>query len=170
MTTSGPPPPTERLRFREMTEDDLDDVARLLGDPVVMRFYPAPKSRSAALDWIRWNRRGYARDGFGLWLLTDPGGAFLGECGLTWQEVDGVSELELGYHLLPSAQGRGLATEAATACRDHARARGITRLIAITVPGNRPSQAVAERIGLTFDRATTSRPGVPVHVHALDLP
>jgi RimJ/RimL family protein N-acetyltransferase len=86
-----------------MTEDDLDDVARLLGDPVVMRFYPAPKSRSAALDWIRWNRRDYARDGFGLWLLTDPGGAFLGECGLTWQEVDGVSELELGYHLLPSA-------------------------------------------------------------------
>ena len=153
-----------------MGEGDLDDVARLLGDPVVMRFYPATKTRAEALDWIRWNERGYAADGFGLWLLHLHSGEFVGECGLTWQEVDGVSELEIGYQLLPAFHGQGLATEAALACREHARARGIRRLIAITVPDNRPSQAVAERVGLTFDRATTSRHGAPVHVHALDLP
>jgi RimJ/RimL family protein N-acetyltransferase len=166
---AGPPPPTSRLAFREMTEEDLDLVAGLLGDPAVMRFYPAVKTRAEALDWIHWNTRGYQRDGFGLWLLHLSDGTFVGECGLTWQEVDGVSELELGYHLLPAFQGQGLATEAASACRDHARSLGVRRLIAITVPSNRPSQAVAERVGLTFDRATTSRHGAPVHVHALGL-
>ena len=39
------PPPTERLTFRHMTLDDLDLVEALLGDPVVMAHYPAPKSR-----------------------------------------------------------------------------------------------------------------------------
>ncbi len=46
------PPPTERLVFREMTEDDLDLMADLLGDPEVMAFYPAPKSRAESAEWI----------------------------------------------------------------------------------------------------------------------
>src|SRR6266567_8167118 len=34
-----PPAPTQRLTFREMTADDLDDMAALLGDSDVMRYY-----------------------------------------------------------------------------------------------------------------------------------
>ena len=34
-----PPTPTPRLAFRQMTQDDLDDMAALLGDPDVMRHY-----------------------------------------------------------------------------------------------------------------------------------
>jgi Acetyltransferase (GNAT) domain len=37
------PAPTPRVAFREMTSDDLDDMAALLGDPEVMRYYPDPK-------------------------------------------------------------------------------------------------------------------------------
>jgi RimJ/RimL family protein N-acetyltransferase len=152
-----------------MDAGDLDEVARLLGDPAVMVHYPRPKTREEAADWIAWNERGYARDGFGLWLLHDRDGVFVGECGLTWQRVDGEEQLEVGYHLLPAHQGKGLATEAAAACRDLARERGIRRLVAITVPDNHPSQAVAERIGLTLDRVTVTSTGAPIHVHALDL-
>ncbi|WP_426242589.1 GNAT family N-acetyltransferase [Nocardioides sp. LHG3406-4] len=162
-------PTSSRLTFRRMRPDDLDDMARLLGDPTVMTHYPRPKTRAEALDWIRWNEANYARDGFGLWILHDGTGAFVGDCGLTWQQVDGEEHLEVGYHLLPAFQGRGLATEAAAACRDLARARGIGRLIAITRPDNVPSQRVAERIGLTFERETVSHGGVRVHVHGAAL-
>ncbi len=148
-------PSSPRLAFRRMDEDDLDDVARLLGDPVVMEHYPAPKSRDEATAWIRWNVDGYARDGFGLWLLHDVDGRFVGECGLTWQRVDGVEDLEIGYHLLPDRQGAGFATEAASACRDIARERGIERLIAIVVPENLPSRRVAEKVGLQLEKETT---------------
>ena len=82
---------------------------------------------------------------------------------------DGARDLEVGYHLLPEHQGKGLATEAATACRDHARAPGIERLIAIMVPENVPSQRVAQRIGLALDRATVTSTGLPIHVYAADL-
>ena len=46
------PPPTPQLVFRETTPDDLDDMAALLGDPEVMRYYPHPKNRDQALAWI----------------------------------------------------------------------------------------------------------------------
>ena len=55
------PPPTPQLAFREMTPDDLDDMAALLGDPEVMRYYPHPKTRDEASAWISWNRQIYRR-------------------------------------------------------------------------------------------------------------
>jgi RimJ/RimL family protein N-acetyltransferase len=153
------PPPTARLAFHEMRPDDLDDLAALLGDPEVMRYYPHPKSRAEALDWIAWNQGLYRRHGFGLWLLRlRDSGEFVGDCGLTPQQVDGVTELEVGYHVRAALQGRGLATEAAAACRDHARdVLGASRLIAIIDPRNRPSQRVAEKLGLRVERDTDNR-------------
>ena len=129
------PPDTGRLTFREMASGDLGDMAALLGDPEVMTYYPRPKTRQEAAQWIDWNRRLYRTRGYGLWLLTTAAGDFAGDCGLTPQVVDGVTELEVGYHLVPALQGRGYATEAAAACRDYARtALGASRLIAIIHP------------------------------------
>lgn len=157
-------PSSPRLAFRRMHAGDLDDMARLLGDPAVMAFYPRPRSRDEAAAWIRWNEENYARDGYGLWILHDLDGSFVGDCGLTWQPVDGRSELEIGYHVLPAFQGRGLATEAASACRDLARSRGIERLVAITHPRNLASQRVAQKVGLTLEKKTTVH-GQLVHVY-----
>lgn len=162
------PPGTERLRFRRMSEADLDDMARLLGDPVVMVHYPRPKSRDEALAWIHWNERGYARDGLGLWIIEDHRGDFVGDCGLTWQSVDGVEELEIGYHVVAHRQGDGLASEAAAACVALAGQVGHRRVIAIIRPHNVASRRVAEKIGLAFDRETVKN-DLAVVIHALDL-
>lgn len=142
-------PTTERLRFREMTVDDLDEMAELLGDAEVMRFYPAPKSRDEALGWIAWNRENYAKHGYGLWIIESTAGVFVGDCGLTWQKVNGMPKLEVGYHVRAELQGRGLATEAASACRDFAREhRCADELVAIIHPDNSASRRVAEKIGM----------------------
>jgi RimJ/RimL family protein N-acetyltransferase len=153
------PPPTPQLAFREMTPDDLDDMAALLGDPEVMRYYPSPKNRDQASAWISWNQRLYRKHGFGLWLLSlRDTGKFVGDCGLTPQQVDGVTEIEVGYHVRACLQGRGLATEAAAACRDFARdVLGAGRLIAIIDPRNQPSQRVAENLGLVVARNSDNR-------------
>jgi RimJ/RimL family protein N-acetyltransferase len=115
-------PIASRLTFREMTDADLDDMAALLGDKDVMRFYPRPMTRSEARDWIARNQRRYRDRGFGLWIINvRDSGEFVGDCGLTLQPVDGVDELEVGYHVRTSMQGQGYATEAAAASRDFAR-------------------------------------------------
>jgi RimJ/RimL family protein N-acetyltransferase len=166
MSPDTAPPDTARLAFREMTAADLDDMAALLGDPDLMTYYPRPKTRTEAAQWIGWNRRLYRMHGYGLWLISAEDG-FAGDCGLTPQVVDGVTELEVGYHVRTAAQGRGYATEAAAACRDHARAvLGATRLIAIIHPGNRPSQRVAEKIGLRPEKRARVHGGREAIIYA----
>jgi RimJ/RimL family protein N-acetyltransferase len=149
-----PVPPTPQLVFREMTPDDLDDMAALLGDPEVMRYYSRPKTRDEASAWITWNQQLYRTHGYGLWLLSlRDTSTFVGDCGLTPQQVDGATEIEVGYHVRACLQGRGLATEAAAACRDYARdVLAADRLIAIIDPRNQPSQRVAENLGLVVAR------------------
>jgi RimJ/RimL family protein N-acetyltransferase len=165
------PAPTPRLRFRQMTTDDLDDMAALLGNPDVMRYYPRPKDRDEALAWIDWNQRLYRQDGFGLWLVTlRATGEFVGDCGLTPQEVEGTTDIEVGYHVRTDLQGHGYASEAAAACRDHARdVLKSRRLIAIIHPDNTPSQRVAEKTGLSHERDAISRSGQPVRIYATTL-
>jgi RimJ/RimL family protein N-acetyltransferase len=167
------PPSTARLAFREMTSHDLDDMAALLSDPDVMRYYPHPKSREEASAWIAWSQRLYHEHGVGLWLLTlRDTGEFVGDCGLTPQQVDGSTEIEVGYHVRTAFQGRGLATEAAAACRDYARdVLGVDRLIAIIDPRNRPSQRVAEKIGLVVERSSDNqgRWSSPQRIYAMSL-
>lgn len=109
--------------------------------------------------------------GCGLWLVTlRATGEFVGDCGLTLQEVEGVTDLEVGYRVRSDLQGNGYATEAAAACRDHARdVLHAKRLIAIIRPDNRPSQRVAEKIGLPFEREAFSRSGLPVRIHSTRL-
>jgi RimJ/RimL family protein N-acetyltransferase len=166
------PADTERLSFAEMTIDDLDDMAALLGDADVMRYYPRPKTREEALSWIRWNEGLYQQEGFGLWVVRlRATGEFVGDCGLTLQDVEGAAEVEVGYHVRVEMQGRGYATEAAAACREHGRqVLGLSRLIAIIDPDNKPSQQVAEKIGLRFERDATDRSGQQrVRIYAAGL-
>jgi RimJ/RimL family protein N-acetyltransferase len=140
---------TDRLQFREMTDADLDNMTALLGNPDVMRFYPAPKSREEAASWILWNEENYATHGYGLWIIETHDGEFIGDCGLTWQPVNGAQKLEVGYHVRSDLHGQGYATEAAAACRDYAREHlEAKELIAIIHPDNRASERVAEKIGM----------------------
>jgi RimJ/RimL family protein N-acetyltransferase len=150
---------TQRLILREMSNADLNDIAALLGDENVMRYYPRPKTRSEAQGWINWNQALYRDHGFGLWAVilrsTDE---FVGDCGLTLQRIDDsdTDEVEVGYHVRASLQGVGYATEAASAARDFARDRlHLHRLIAIINPANLPSQGVARKIGLKPERHST---------------
>jgi RimJ/RimL family protein N-acetyltransferase len=165
-----PPAPTPRVRFRPMTSDDLDLIAGLLGDPVVMAFYPAPKTRDHARAWIDWSQHNYAEYGYGLWIIQTHHGEFLGDCGLTWQEVNGRHELEVGYHVRADQQGRGLATEAATACRDYARSTvKVDHLVAVIHPDNAASLRVAEKLGLRLEEMDTDGAGPPRVVYGCDL-
>ena len=145
---------SERLALREFTLDDVDAMFAIIGDAETMKYYPQTFSREDAADWIRRNLERYRRDGFGLYAVTlKATGDFIGDCGLAWQQVEGKTLLEVGYHLHRDQWGHGYATEAARACLDYAfRDLGAAEVVSLIRPENLPSRRVGERNGMTVDK------------------
>ena len=110
---------TERLRLREYTPDDFDALYEIMSDPETMRHYPAPFDAEKTRRWITWNLENYEKYGFGLWaVVLKETGEFIGDCGVTIQNIDGEMLPEIGYHIRSDKQQHGFAKEAATAVRD----------------------------------------------------
>lgn len=83
----------------------------------------------------------------------------VGHCGIYDKEVNGRLEYELIYVFAKTTWGRGYATEAGTAVKNHAfQQLGLTRLIALVDPENSASARVAEKIGLRHEQDVV-RPG-----------
>jgi [ribosomal protein S5]-alanine N-acetyltransferase len=143
---------TARLTLREFVPEDAEALAQVLSDPETMRHYPAPIDRTGVKEWIERNRRRYTEDGVGLWaMVLKATSEMIGDCGIIRQQVDGESLYEIGYHLRRDHRGRGLATEAAIACREWGFANlPVNRLISLIRPENLPSCRVAERNGMTI--------------------
>lgn len=148
---------TERLRLREMVEDDLDFVAEMLADAEVMRYYPKRYSRDEARGWLERQVRRYEADGCGLWLVEDlETGEPRGQVGLVMQEVDGQREPEIGYLVHRPFWRRGYAYEAASGVRRYAfETRRLDHVISLIRLENLPSQAVARKLGLSPVRETS---------------
>jgi RimJ/RimL family protein N-acetyltransferase len=121
----------------------------VFGDPEVMRFSGGgARSPAGTLERVRSLIEHQERHGFSKWGVCErASGALIGDCGI--QLLEGGPDVELGFHLRPSAWGRGYATEAARACLDAAFADlGLDEVIAIVAPGNAASVRVLEKIGM----------------------
>lgn len=152
---------TERLRLREMAEADLPALRVILQDPVAMAAYEGAFDEAMVRDWLDRQLERYRHDGFGLWAveLRAPGSSagsagggapVIGQCGITRQRIDGDEVLEVGYLFAREFWHCGYATEAASACRDHAFAElGAERVYAQVRDTNLASMNVAIRLGMT---------------------
>lgn len=112
---------TERLLLREYTMEDFDAIHEILSDAETMQHYPKPYDEAMTRRWIQWNRQHYREHGFGIWaVILKTTGEFIGDCGLTLQNIDGEQLPEIGYHIHKRYWRRGLGSEAARAVRDWA--------------------------------------------------
>lgn len=148
----GPVLETGRLRLRVPQLADFDHWAEFFASPRSVH-EGGPKDRLAA--WQHW-----AAD-VALWVLRGYGpfgvedratGAYLGEVGLYHGE--GYPAPELGWFVVPAAEGRGIALEAARAVLGWVRATfdwpHITNIIE---PANSRSIALGLRLGGVIDPA-----------------
>lgn len=160
---------TSRLTLRHFTPADADALQAVLGDAEVMEFGPEVRSADEIALWIDRQQQRYADQAFGLWaVVPGDGEQAIGYCGLmSYPDINGSPEVELGYRLARAHWGRGLATEAATAVRDLAfDAMKLDRLIALIDPANARSIRVAEKVGMSYE-ADVVLPGYthPDHVY-----
>lgn len=146
---------TRRMLLREFTNSDLDQLAAMVANGDQMRFYPRPKTRREASEWIDRNLNIYQEFGFGFWLMEGKETSeYLGYCGIRPITVGDADEIEIGWHTRKEFWNQGLATEGATACRDFAFERfGIPRLVALIDPAHNASLRVATKIGMFREKA-----------------
>ncbi|MBZ6074697.1 GNAT family N-acetyltransferase [Microvirga puerhi] len=153
---------TERLRLRGHRAEDFPACLALWTDPEVTRFIGGRPSTQEEV-WSRLLRYVGHWDllGYGYWVIEDKEtGAFLGETGFAdfrrtiEPPIDG--QPEIGWVLAPSAQGRGLATEAVQAVLKWGDAHfGPVPTVCLIAPENTPSLRVAEKCDYRpFVRAT----------------
>jgi RimJ/RimL family protein N-acetyltransferase len=143
---------TERLRLRLWRDEDLAPFAALNADPRVMEHFPKTLDRAESDEFAARIRTGLAERGFGLWAVEVPGRAeFIGYVGLKeWTfEAPFTPCIEIGWRLAFEHWGKGFASEAAGAVLAHAFGPlGLSEVVSFTVPANRRSRAVMERLGM----------------------
>ena len=150
---------TERLVLRRFTEDDVDNLVELDGDPEVMRFITGGRTtpREEIRDDFLPAFLGYYEryPGYGFWAAVEKStGEFLGWFHFRPPPDGGLAnEPELGYRLRRSAWGKGYGTEGSRALIDKGFAElGARRVFAQTMAVNTASRRVMEKAGLTFVR------------------
>lgn len=112
---------TQRLILREYTLEDFDALYEILSDAETMQHYPKPYDANMTRRWLDWSMENYRKYGFGLWaLVLKETGEFIGDCGLTIQNIDGQLLPEIGYHLHKKHWRKGYGSEAAKRVRDWA--------------------------------------------------
>lgn len=123
-------------------------------DPAVMRFFPAPFTIEESNDAAdRYNAQ-LERDGFTMFAAEDRAtGTFAGIIGAQTMRfaIPNLAQpaVEIGWRLTAASQGRGLATEGATAVLKHLRDLGsISQVVAITTPLNHASCKVMHKLGM----------------------
>jgi RimJ/RimL family protein N-acetyltransferase len=78
-------------------------------------------------------------------------GEFVGTCGADFFDLDGASEIEIGYRLMLEHWGKGYATEAARAMTRYLLTdAGFAKIHAFVHRHNRASENVIRKIGYTF--------------------
>lgn len=159
---------TERLVLRRFTSEDVELLVALDADPAVMRYVtagaPTPREEIEQ-EWLPAFLAAYERgDGYGFWAAEEkPARAFVGWFHLRPAQAAPRDEPELGYRLVRSAWGRGLASEGARALVDHAfDDLGARRVVAECMAVHAASRRVMERAGLRFVR--TFHQDWPVHM------
>jgi RimJ/RimL family protein N-acetyltransferase len=148
---------TDRLWLRYAVAADADDLFRLNSDPKVMRYLTArPATRASILAEVL-PRFMAGPDGAEprTWIAAEKASnAFVGGFALETPQDCPADEAEIGYRLLPSAWGKGLATEGARALIAKGFGEmGLNRIWGQTMAVNLGSRQVMQRAGLAFVRS-----------------
>ena len=148
---------SERLITRKAKTDDYTVWSEFFDDEESMKFIPAfgvTEKTERAKHWIERQMKRDATKQFGLqFLIEKTTKQIVGMCGLLAQEVEGIKEVEIGYHLLKKHWGKGYASEAANLFKQYAFTNNISpSIISIIHVENIRSQKVAVNNGMACEK------------------
>lgn len=142
---------TERLLFRQWKNEDYPIVAQFYSVEDNARYVGGLKSPEESWRLMATYIGHYALKGYSyLAIVEKETDQLIGTVGL-WNSAP-WPEHELGYWLLPEAQGRGYGVEAGLAVKQYAlEVLQLPSLVSYIDPNNAPSKKLALRLGAQYD-------------------
>lgn len=148
---------TARLLLRRWRDSDRQPFSDLNADRRVMEFMPGVLQREASDELVDRVERHFERHNFGLFAAElRETQTFIGFVGLAVPSFDApfMPSVEIGWRLAAEHWGKGLATEGAREVLRYAfETVGLNEIVSFTVPANRRSRRVMEKIGMTHNPA-----------------
>ncbi len=146
---------SNHLKYRKITQDDFEELKKMLSDPNVMYAWEHTFSDEQIHDWIQQQFTYYQNDNVGYFAaISKDNGAFIGQIGLHRCEIHHHIHFEVCYMLKHKYWHNGYALEGVRALTDYAFTKmGLNTLYAQIKTNNTASIAVAEQAG--FVKETT---------------
>jgi RimJ/RimL family protein N-acetyltransferase len=148
---------TPRLHLRDWRASDREPFRRIASDPRVMEFFPALLSEAESDSLIARIEAHQAQHGFTFYAAELRATAqFIGFIGMVYTpfEAHFTPCVEIGWRLSAECWGQGLATEGAQAVLQFGFDElKLPEIVALTVPANRRSRRVMEKLGMTYNPA-----------------
>jgi RimJ/RimL family protein N-acetyltransferase len=155
---------TARLHLRPLVKADASWLARLNGDPLVMRYTATPQTAEEAATWLEERILPYPQlhPGMGFWATVVTATDEIAGFHLISHVQGESNEPQVGYRLFPEHWGRGYATEMTLALVDYARdTLKLPHLTANTHLENHASQQVLLKCG--FERKGEKQYAGPIY-------
>lgn len=143
---------SERLGFREWSEEDLNEFAKMNADPEVMEYFLKPLTIPETEEFFERLQNHFKKHGYN-YFATEilETGEFIGFIGLARQEYESefTPAVDIGWRLKKSAWGKGYATEGARKCLEYAfRELNLDEVISTCTEKNARSENVMKKIGM----------------------
>lgn len=143
---------SSRLILRRWQSSDSTTFHQINSDPEVMRFLPKIMTRDESDSMIARIEDHFEKHGFGWWALErKDNGKLIGFTGLVVPTFDAsfMPCVEIGWRLSRENWKCGYATEAAEIALQFGFTKAnLDEIVSFTVPANRPSTAVMERLNM----------------------
>lgn len=165
---------TKRLRLRVFSLEDLENMTRINQDSNVMQYFPSTLAREETKKFIQKIIKHQKTYGYSLFAVeikkTKKMIGFVGLIHRTKQEFSTkfMPATEIGWRIDSAYWNQGYATEAATAVLEYGfNQLNLNEIISFTVPNNKSSRRVMEKIGLTRDEKNDFKHPVLAENHPL---
>ena len=147
---------TQRIILKIIEEDKFEELANLLANENVHKFFPKVLNRQESLEFFEENCKRQSEDGISFWAVVRKNDfRFLGLCGLLKQIIDEKEEIEVGYRINDQYWGKGYGTEAAKGCIAYANNNlRLSSVISLIIHENKQSIRVAVKNGLKLEKNT----------------
>ena len=148
---------TARLSAERISLAHFNEIHQIQSDPEVMKTLSANgKSFSEQMtrEHLQKSVVHWERHGFGLWLFRDQtDGRFIGRGDLTMYQINDENIIGLAYAVMSDSRNRGFATEMAEwSLKIGFEQLKFQEIASWTLPLNRASQRVMEKLGLRYER------------------